>query len=78
MGAIAPGALDDVRVEVEALHHVRPEVAELAVAEGDHLVARRQRVGQRGLPAARASACRCTQTCEKDDVANEPGQHGSV
>lgn len=43
-------------VQAEPLHHVDPEVGELAVAEGDDLVPRGQRVGERALPAAGARA----------------------
>jgi hypothetical protein len=54
IGAGSLLALDDVDVEVVALHLVDPEKAELAEAEGDDLVPWRQRVRQRALPRSSA------------------------
>ena len=54
MRAGAPLLLLDDDVEAEALRHVDPEVAELAVAGGQDLVAAGEGVGQRGFPDARA------------------------
>ena len=52
--ALAPLDLDDFHVVAEPLRHVDPQVTELPEARGKHLVARRQRVGQRRLPGSGA------------------------
>ena len=50
--AFPPLDIDHGDIEPQPLHHVDPEVAELAVAEGQDLVSRRERVHQGRFPAA--------------------------
>jgi hypothetical protein len=49
--ALAPGDIDRLDLDAVALAEIDPEMRELAIARRQHLVARRQRVGDRGLPA---------------------------
>src|ERR1700735_1242561 len=49
--SLAPRRLEYLDLVTEALAHVDPQVAELAEARGEHLVAGVQTVGQRRLPA---------------------------
>lgn len=37
--SLAPGPVDDRHIQAQPLHHVNPQVAELAIAEGHDLVA---------------------------------------
>ena len=53
--ALAPLGVEHLDLEAEPLGHVDPEMAEHAEAGGEHLVARRERVGQRRLPGAGAA-----------------------
>ena len=53
--ALPPLGLEHLDVQAETLGHVDPEVAELAEAGREHLVARGEGVGQRGLPASGAA-----------------------
>lgn len=48
-----PRCLDDFDIETMALAQINPAMAEHAVTRGQHLVARRQRVGDRHLPTTR-------------------------
>ena len=50
--ALAPLDVDRLHVESQPLHHVDPEVAELAVAERQNLVAGRESIAQGCFPAA--------------------------
>ena len=52
--AFAPGCLEDLHLESQALAHVHPEVTELAETRSQHLVPGAQAVRQCRFPAAGA------------------------
>ena len=52
--ALAPFDLDDFGLEAVAPAQIDPQMGELPEAGGEHLVAGRERVGDRRLPAAGA------------------------
>mmetsp|Transcript_9024 Transcript_9024/g.27049 ORF Transcript_9024/g.27049 Transcript_9024/m.27049 type:complete len:262 (-) Transcript_9024:478-1263(-) len=52
IGALAPGAVNDVNVEAESLHHVHPQLRKHAVPECHDLITRVEGVLQGGLPSS--------------------------
>ena len=52
VGAVAPVAGDEFGLEADAISHFLPQRRELAGLDHQHLVARRQRVDERGFPGA--------------------------
>ena len=53
--AFAPLGVEHLDVEAETLGHVDPEMTEHSEPAGEHLVARREGIGERGLPGAGAA-----------------------
>ena len=52
--ALAPFDIQNLHVVAETLRHIDPKMAELAKARRKDLVTRREGIGQRRLPRARA------------------------
>src|ERR1700724_3139293 len=52
--ALAPVTGDDVHIQTQLPGHLRPQGGEMPGVEGQHAVARRQRVDERGLPGTGA------------------------
>jgi hypothetical protein len=53
IGAVAPVAGHEVHLDTPARRHLPPQGGEMAGLDHQHLVARRERVDDRGLPGAR-------------------------
>ena len=54
LDSLAPVTGDEVHVQAELGGHLRPQGGEMTGVEGQHAVARRQRVDERGLPGTGA------------------------